>query len=267
MERRQFLGSAAGAAAMSMWSDSMMEAQHPAQQADDAARAREYYLLRKYQVTRAQAGGCDRFLESVMLPALGRLGFHDVGAFGLEYGPQTPADYLLLRHTDPAKLLHLEADLMADAEFARAAAPFHSAPAASPAFQRVEDTLLYAFAGHPVLTVPASGKRILQLRTYESASDADHVRKVQMFHSGEFEIFAACGMRAVFYASMVVGPRMPALTYMLRFDSLSDLEARWNQFRVNPDWKKLQADPRFSGEDLVSNISNLLLSPKPFSAI
>ena len=131
----------------------------------------------------------------------------------------------------------------------------------------MDDTLLHAFEGHPVLTVPPSGKRILQLRMYESPSVADHLRKVQMFHSGEFDIFAACGMRAVFYSQVIIGQRMPALTYMLRFDSLTDLEARWNQFRVNPDWKKLQADPRFSGEDLVSNITNLLLSPKPFSAI
>ena len=228
---------------------------------------REYYLLRRYQITRAQAAGCDRFLEAVMLPALLRLGYHDVGVFGLEYGPETPANYLLLRDRDAAKLMHLESDLMADAQFVQAAAPFRTAPATAPSFGRVEDTLLYAFGGHPVLTVPTGGRRILQLRTYESPSAADHLRKVQMFHSGEFDIFAACGMQAVFYAQVVVGPRMPALTYMLRFDGLADLEARWNQFRMNPDWKKLQADPRFSGEDLVSNITNLLLSPKPFSAI
>ncbi|GAA3746571.1 NIPSNAP family protein [Terriglobus aquaticus] len=265
MERREFLGAAAGAATLGLWSNTT-EAEG-SMQANPQSSEREFYLLRKYSITRAQAAGCDRFLETVMLPALTRLGHRDVGVFGLEYGPETPADYLLLRHTNAAKLLKLQEELTADAEFARAAGPFQSAAAATPSFQRVEDTLLYAFAGHPVLTVPAKGKRILQLRTYESPSVADHVRKVQMFHSGEFEIFAACGMPAVFYSQVVVGPRMPALTYMLRFDSLSDLEARWNQFRVNPDWKKLQADPRFSGEDLVSNISNLVLSPKSFSAI
>ncbi len=265
MERREFLGGAAGAAALSLWSGAA-QAQSTTQTTAEPAN-REYYLLRKYQITRAQAAGCDRFLETTMLPALARLGYRDVGVFGLEYGPETPASYVLLRHTDATKLLRLEEDLLADSEFVRAAAPFRTAPAASPSFQRVHDTLLHAFQGHPVLTVPPSGKRLLQLRTYESPSAADHLRKVQMFHSGEFEIFAACGMRAVFYSQVLIGERMPALTYMLRFDSLADLEARWNQFRGNPDWKKLQADPRFSGEDLVSNITNLLLSPKPFSAI
>lgn len=265
MERREFLGAAAGAATLGLWSNTA-EGQSTMQGSTQGSE-REFYLLRKYSITRAQAAGCDRFLETVMLPALTRLGYRDVGVFGLEYGPETPADYLLLRHTNPAKLLRLQEELTADAEFSRAAATFQGAPGVSPSFQRVEDTLLQAFTGHPVLTVPAKGKRILQLRTYESPSVADHVRKVQMFHSGEFEIFAACGMPAVFYSQVIVGPRMPALTYMLRFDSLADLEARWNQFRTNPEWKKLQADPRFSGEDLVSNITNLLLSPKSFSAI
>ena len=265
MERREFLGGAAGAATLGLWSNAM-EGQST-MQTNASGGKREFYLLRKYQITRAQAAGCDHYLESVLLPALGRLGYQDPGVFGLEYGPETPATYLLLRHTDSARLLRLEQDLQADAEFVRAAGAFQSAPAASPSFQRIEDTVLHAFQGHPVLTVPAKGKRILQLRTYESASMASHIRKVQMFHSGEFEVFAACGMPAVFYSQVVVGQRLPALTYMLRFDSLTDLEARWNQFRVNPEWKKLQADPRFSGEDLVSNITNLVLSPKPFSAI
>ena len=265
MQRRDFVGGVVGTAAAGLWS-STVEAQNPTASTASVG-TREYYLLRKYQVTRAQAARCDQFLATTMLPALTRLGYHNIGVFGLEYGPETPADYVLLRHTDPAKLLRLEDDLLADAEYIRTSAPFRTAPAASPAFQRVEDTLLHAFEGHPALTVPPAGKRILQLRTYESPSPSSHLRKVQMFHAGEFEIFAACGMPAVFYAGVIAGQRMPALTYMLRFESLADLEARWNQFRVNPEWKKLQADPRFSGEDLVSNITNLVLSPKPFSGI
>lgn len=264
MERRNFLGGAAGAALAGLWAE---EARAQTAPGSAGSGSREFYLLRKYSITRAEARGSDHYLEAALLPALARLGYRDVGAFGLEYGPETPATYLLLRHADPAKLLQLEQDLGADAEFVRAAATFRAAPAVSPAFERVEDTLLQAFAGHPVLTVPAAGKRILQLRTYESASTADHLRKIEMFHSGEFDIFKACGMPAVFYAQTILGRRMPSLTYMLRFESLADLEAGWNRFRDNADWKKLQAYPRFSGEDLVSSISNLVLTPKAFSGI
>ena len=242
-----------------------MEAQASTQTGTPATTAGEFYLLRRYQLTRTQSAPCDRYLSEALLPALVRLGFQNIGAFGLEYGPQTPATYLLLRHRDPARLLSVDRDLAADAVYRKAADSFRGAPAAQPAFTRADDTLLQAFVGRPTLQVPARGKHILQLRTYESPSEAAHVRKVEMFHSGEFEIFAASGMASVFYASTVIGERMPSLTYMLTFASLAELEAAWQRFRENPAWKKLSTDPRFSYEDLVSNITNLVLSPKSYS--
>ena len=202
-----------------------------------------------------------------MLPALHRLGFADVGAFALEYGPDTPATYLLLKHAQPAKLLQLEQDLLRDEAFMAASHAFRSAPATQPAFDRVDDTLLQAFQGRPRLQLPAKGKRVFQLRTYESPSGTDFERKVEMFHSGEFGIFAQCGMPAVFYAQTVAGRSLPSLTYMLRFDNLAGLEAGWERFRNNTDWKKLSTSPHFSYEDLVSRITNLVLSPKHFSEI
>lgn len=232
-----------------------------------ASIPREYYLLRRYRLARAQTAGCDHYLAGALLPALGRLGFPSTGAFSLEYGPETPATYLLLRHHDLPTLLHLDEALDRDDTFVKAAAPFRAAPAANPSFERIDSILLQAFAGRPVLQAPAPGKRILQLRTYESPSHAAHIRKIEMFHSGEFDIFSQCGMHQVFYAQTLAGDRMPSLTYMLSHDSLADMEAKWARFGSNPDWKRLSTDPRFSYEDLVSNITNLVLSPKSFSQI
>jgi hypothetical protein len=88
-----------------------------------------------------------------------------------------------------------------------------------------------------------------------------------MFHSGEFDIFKAAGFRPVFFGDTLVGPRMPSLTYMLAFDDVAQLEAQWNTFRNDPNWKKLSADPRFAYEAIVSNITNLYLSPLSASQI
>ena len=73
MERRGFLGGAAGVAAAGLLAGTVgaQNAEQPAAQAG----SREFYLLRRYGITRAQAAGCDRFLESAMLPALARLGY------------------------------------------------------------------------------------------------------------------------------------------------------------------------------------------------
>ncbi len=267
MKRRSFLQGGAMVGAVAALSGGEAIAMQGSTASAAGETLRDFYLLRRYRLTRAQAAGCDAFLEKAMLPALQRLGYRDPGVFGLEYGPATPTTYLLLRHMDPARLMQLQTELQADAEFVSAAAAFGGARAEQPAFDRVDDTLLQAFAGRPSLQVPAKGKRIFQLRTYQSPSTADHLRKVEMFHSGEFEIFAACRMPAVFYASTLLGEDLPSLTYLLCFENLAELEAGWGRFRANPAWKTLSASPRFASQDLVSRITNLVLSPKPFSAI
>jgi hypothetical protein len=175
----------------------------------------------------------------------------------------------LLPSTKLETLATAELELAKDEAFMKAAEPFWSAPAAAPPFQRVESSLLIAFEGYPTLTPPATktGKRIFQLRTYESPTPQDHVRKVEMFHHGEFEIFQRAGCGAVFYADTLIGPRMPNLTYMLSFSDAADLKAKWDLFINDPEWKKLTASPRYNFEPIVSNISNLILSPTPYSQI
>ena len=88
-----------------------------------------------------------------------------------------------------------------------------------------------------------------------------------MFHSGEFDIFQQAGFWQVFYGDMLIGPRLPNLTYMLSFPDLSELNAKWKAFGSNPDWKKLTSSPKFNYESIVSNISNLILNPSSYSQI
>jgi hypothetical protein len=131
--------------------------------------------------------------------------------------------------------------------------------------------LFIAFEKWPQLVVPpptaTKGKRVFQMRSYESASDRDHVRKVEMFQSGEFEAFERAGFWRVFFGDALIGERLPQLTYMLSFPDLEHMNAMWDVFRNDPGWKKLQADPRFSYDQLVVNITNLVLSPTPYSQV
>ncbi len=108
---------------------------------------------------------------------------------------------------------------------------------------------------------------MFQLRTYESPSNGDHVRKVEMFHRGEFEIFQNAGFGQVFYGDTLVGSRMPSLTYMLTFPELADMTAKWKAFGDDPAWKKLSSSPRYNFEQIVSHISNLILNPTSYSQI
>src|SRR5713226_5923585 len=100
-----------------------------------------------------------------------------------------------------------------------------------------------AFEGYPKLTVPPvtaqHGPRVFQLRIYESPTNSDHRRKVEMFHNGEFAVFEKAGFWQVFYGDTLIGHRLPNLTYMLSFPDLSELDAKWKAFQTDPDWKKL----------------------------
>ncbi len=236
------------------------------------AKAREFYELRRYAMQSGpQVELTEHFVGEALIPALNRLGISPVGAFHVDVGPETPTLYVLIPSASAEALLMLDQRLITDAEFMKAAEPFWNAPARQPAFGRYESSVMVAFAGWPKLTVPAAaaskGKRIFQLRTYESPSNGAHVRKVEMFHHGEFEIFARSGFSQVFYGDVLTGARLPKLTYMLSFASQTELDAAWDRFRNDPGWKKLSSDPRYAYEAIVSNIDNLILSPASFSQI
>jgi hypothetical protein len=265
MERREFLAASVAASAVAMTGEI-------GAQASRAPAAREFYQLRRYALqTGPQTRLTESYFSDALIPALTRMGMGPVGAMRLEFGPETPAFYLLIPGSSAGNLAELDLRLVDDAAFVKAAAPFWNATAAAPAFGRVESSLLAAFEGWPKLTPPPSasskGKRIFQLRTYESPSNGAHVRKVEMFHSGEFEIFLKAGFHPVFFGDTLIGARMPNLTYMLSFADQAELEAKWDLFRNDAEWKKLSADPRFASDQIVTNITNLILSPLGCSQI
>lgn len=234
--------------------------------------AREYYELRRYDLqTGPQQKLTHDYLANAFIPGLNRLGIKPVGAFNLEIGVGTPAVYLLIPSESLELLVQSELRLLDDAEYRKTGEEFLKAPASQPAYLRIESSLLIAFEGKPKLTLPPvtgeKGARVFQLRTYESPSNHDHHVKVEMFHSGEFEVFQRAGFWPVFYGDALIGSRLPNLTYMLSFPDLSELNAKWKAFGSDPEWKKLTSSPKFNYEQIVSKITNLILNPAPYSQI
>jgi NIPSNAP len=266
LQRRNFLASAITASGAALGAAGLAGAQ------GSSEGGREYYVLRQYKfISGPQPKAAGAYFEEALIPALNRMGITPVGAFDLYIGPETPTLYLLMPSSSLETLATVDLKLAQDEAFLKAASSFWSAPADKPAFARVESSLFSAFTGHPKLTLPPAtankGPRVFQMRTYESPSFADHVRKVEMFNSGEFEIFRKAGFWEVFYGDTLVGPRMPALTYMLSFPDVAELNAKWKAFGSDPDWKKLSNSPRYASEPIVSNITNLILNPASYSQI
>ena len=268
MNRRKFLAATAGTAA---FGSSKLGAAAQESSASNT-KPRECYELRKYHVQSGrQQKITDAFLHEALVPALNRLGIGPVGVFNVEVGEPSPCYHVLLPAPSAEILARAEWKLGQDAEYLKAGAPFLTAPADQPAMLRIDSSLMGAFEGWPKLKVPAATAdhkdRLFELRTYESPSDQDHRRKVEMFNSGEFEVFDKAGFWQIFYGDVLIGAKLPCLTYMIGFPSLDERGAKWKAFGSMPEWKRLTGSPRYAFESIVSNITSTILRPTDYSQI
>lgn len=269
MERRKLLTSSLAASALALSGSSFSQ---QATQTPSAAADREYYLLRRYQLLWGpRVRAAHSFFRDALLPALNRLGIKPVGVFTTRIGPDTPAIHVLMPCASLETLANIEEHLGQDTEYLKAGDAFLNAPSLQPSYVRVQATLLRALEGWPKLVLPAAtaqrGPRLFELRTYETFTEQDQTRKLEMINTGYYPIFREAGFWQVFYGNTLVGARMPDLTYMLSFPDLTEREKYWAAFFASPGWKKLSTLPRYTFEQIVSKVSNIILSPTDYSQI
>ncbi len=268
MKRREFFASSLAASAMAASAPSAMTAGDPA---SDQSKP-EYYELRQYHLRRGpQVKLTDDFLREAALPALKRLGIGPVGVFNTTIGSDTPTVYVLIPHPSLESVATTAARVQTDQEYQRAGAAFLNVPSTNPAYVRMESSLMMAFESFARLEVPPAAAenrpRIFELRTYESHSEKAHLKKVEMFNNGEIAIFRRTSLRPVFFGRTLIGSKLPNLTYMLTFDDMAAHDKNWASFIADPEWKKLSTTPGYTDGEIVSNISNVFLTPTPYSQI
>jgi len=209
------------------------------------------------------------FYRDVAIPAYERLGIGPIGVFDVLYGPTAPSVYVLVPHNSIESVLSVEGQLRSDSNYMNEGAAFLGASLSDPAYVRKERQLMRAFKDMPQLEIPSptmGDGRIFEWRVYESHSITAGQKKIDMFNEGgEIAIFRKTGLTPVFFGETLFGPAMPNLTYMLVFDSMASRDAAWQRFIDDPDWHVLRSDPQFA--DTVSNISDIILRPAPFSQI
>ncbi|MBP5621652.1 MAG: NIPSNAP family protein [Thermoguttaceae bacterium] len=129
-----------------------------------------------------------------------------------------------------------------------------------------EMTLLQSVDAQPRIAVPyTNAERLLQLRTYNSPNYERNFKKVQMFESGELDVFKSCGMNPVFMGTTILGSWIPNITYMLSFENDEARREGWGKFGGHPEWKKMSQDPQFART--ATRIRNLFLRPSQGSQI
>ena len=237
--------------------------------AQTPSTTRQWYELRRYRVRVGTMRDTTRaYLRDALVPALGRLGVGPVGVFDVTVG-EPPTAVVLIPHPTADSAATLWSRLAGDAEYTKLAAPFFNAPADRPAFDRIESSLLHAFAGMPKLEAPDTSKpRIFELRRYEGPSEAASLKKIEMFDTGgELAVFRKVGFRPVFFGQTVFGVRLPQFEYMLTYADMADREKQWTAFRNDPDWKVLSQKEEYRDAAIMSGATATYLAPQPISQI
>jgi hypothetical protein len=210
----------------------------------------------------------NEFLKQ-QVAAFERAGAGPTGVFSSNIASDGPFLLVLCSYPSLAGMEQVHAKLASDVEYQKALDAYNAPPGLN--YERMESSLLRAFDGYPnIVPPPNDGKRparLFELRQYESNNSGTLKRKVKMFNDGEIAVFVRAGGQPVFFGETIVGPRQPNLTYMLSYDDLPGHDKVWKAFGADPEWQKLRVTPGLSDAETVSNITNYLVSPLPFSQI
>ncbi len=228
----------------------------------------EYYELRVYTLkNETQQSLIENYFQNAFIPALNRLGSKNVGVFTEQQAAGQTKIYAVIPFKSLEDFSKSNERLLDDAAYQQAGTAYLNAPATEPAYERIESSLLEAFATMPKLEVPANKPRIFELRRYESASEAAGKKKIEMFNQGEIAIFKRVGLTPVFFGEALIGEMRPNLTYMLTFDDMDEHDRNWKTFGSDPEWKKISGMPEYANDKIVSNITRTFLVPTSYSQI
>src|SRR2546428_10235825 len=108
--------------------------------------------------------------------------------------------------------------------------------------------------------------RVFEIRTY-TANDGKLEALHARFRHHTTKLFERHGMTNVGYWSPQDSPLSKnTLIYILAFPSREAAKRSWEEFRNDPDWKKVQQESEANGK-LVSKVESVFADPTDYSAI
>jgi NIPSNAP len=232
---------------------------------------KEYYLLKVYHcASLQQVAHVEEYVGNKLKPFLKKHGVPVVGIY-MPLANDTALDKKLMVWLPLADL-----NVLGKIEDAFGSIdPFGSDPLIhldsfqnNAPYSRIESTLASAFKLHPRYSSNKSFERsadnIYEYRSYESATEDLHLRKVEMFNEGgEIDIFKRLDFNAIFYSRAIVGARMPNLIYMTSFKNMDERNNHWKAFGSDPKWKEISPMPKYAGS--VSRNETILMKASKYS--
>ncbi len=240
-------------------------------QGSSNSKNREYYQLKVYSFsTDSQIATTDSYLKNAFIPALKRSGIAHVGVFKPRpLDSLTPKKtYVLIPFVNFEQFEALDDMLAKDTAYLEAGKAYLTAAHDQPPYERISSTLLKAFPEMPQM-IPSAlngnrADRVYELRSYESATEALNLKKVDMFNAGgEVPLFARLGFNTVFCAEVLSGAQMPNLMYLTTFKDQQSRDDHWKAFFDSPEWTLLKDIPKY--QNTVSHNEQLFLYPTDYS--
>lgn len=232
---------------------------------------REYYQLKTYILANAQQEAMtDDYLKNGYLPALKRMGIANVGVFKVRPDNYVATNkiYVLTPFSSWDQFEHLDETLAEDNMYQSTANTYITAAHNKAPYEHFTSTLMRAFSGMPTMSASKvmgpRKDRVYELRSYESATEALYLKKVDMFNAGgEVVLFDELGFNAVFYAEVLSGDRMPNLMYLTTFTDQKSRDEHWEAFFSAPKWAEISVMPKY--KNTVSKADVMLLYPTEYS--
>ncbi len=231
----------------------------------------QFFEMKIYRIAdKSQEKVVDAYLKDAYIPALHRAGIAQVGVFkpietDTAFGKLI---YVFIPYNNIDQFLQLQENLVGDKVYVEAGKSFVDAAYDNPPYLRQERVLLKAFMNMPEFKAPDFStpvtERIYELRSYESATEAKAVKKIEMFNEGgEIALFESLQFNAVFYGEVLVGSHMPNLMYMITFPDMKSHDEHWAAFRDSDGWKRLSGLEEY--KNTVSKANPYLMHPTSYS--
>ncbi len=107
--------------------------------------------------------------------------------------------------------------------------------------------------------------RVFELRTYTCNEGKLEALKAR-FRDHTIEIFKRHGMQSIGYWVPEGEKSKNTLIYIIAHPSMEEAKKHWDDFRNDPEWKKVSADSEKDGK-IVNHVDSVYMTPADFSQI
>lgn len=127
-------------------------------------------------------------------------------------------------------------------------------------------TLLLCAFSFAFAAFASAQNRVYELRTYTCFEGKLEALKAR-FRDHTIEIFKRHGIESIgYWVPQDPEKSKTTLIYIVAHPSLEAATKNWNEFRADPEWKKVAADSEANGR-IVSKVESVFMDPADFSKL